>query len=123
MLARGEAVFICNIFHLLIRLVVKHLTKIKNGNFNILLFLSRQYPSNCIQLSRQLLQDTMYFSDLQLLDPNCSAPDKALGVWASTVYKEDLLWTGGSQVITLVGRNAMRLRTAGLEGVLDSINA
>lgn len=120
MWARGEAVFIRDIFRFLLRLVVKHLTEIKNGNFNILSFLSRQY---CIQLSRQLLQDTVYFSDVQLLDPICSAPDKALGVWASTVYKEDLLRTGGSQVITLVGRNSVRLRTIGLEGVLDSINA
>lgn len=39
------------------------------------------------------------------------------------LYKEDLLWTGGSQVITLVGRKSMRLRPTGLEGVLDSIDA
>lgn len=37
--------------------------------------------------------------------------------------KEDLLWTGGSQVITLVGCKSMRLRPTGLEGVPDSIDA
>lgn len=76
---------------LLIALSVKELTcnvrfePKESMIFNILLFLSRHYPSNCFQPSRHLLHNAVYFSELQFVDRIRPAPDKALGVWASTL--------------------------------------
>lgn len=83
----------CESNDFLIALFVKELTcnvrfKPKESLiFNILLFLSRRYPSNCIQPSRLLLHNAVYFSDLQFVDQIRPSPDKALGVWASTLWR------------------------------------
>lgn len=64
----------CESNDFLIALFIKALTcnmrfKPKESSiFNILLFFSRHYPSNCIQSSRHLLHNAAYFSDLHFVD-------------------------------------------------------